>query len=415
MGLSAGERPTADVEVLCSAVAAVEFELARRMHEAVAAGCLPLAGDGSIPRARGWSAPWARRLARAGAFASAHPRLGEVWAAGMVTSDHVDALARHADRLTAEEMTAVVAELDPLWGQLSPTAVVQFVQRVIRMLHPPPDPDRDECDALESRALSFALTADSVLLSGSLPRLEGELVIAAIDAMAERLRTEADHVPTSARRADALVALVNAAHSAGALPTRGGLPVSVTVTVDTTALGDQAWTTSRGHVLTGAERRFAACDAMVTPVLVGPGACPPPVGPSGPGERIAALAATLLAQRIPLAVGRSARTATPAQRRALAVRDGGCVIPGCGIPAEACQTHHVVPWAAGGRTDLSELVLLCWAHHRQVDLGMWAIAPAESPDRHPLPQAGSGPGVPWPAGNGAPWTITRTPRSRWRL
>ena len=57
--------------------------------------------------------------------------------------------------------------------------------------------------------------------------------------------------------------------------------------------------------------------------------------------RIAALATTLLGTRIPLAVGRTARTATPAQRRALAARDRGCIIPGCAIPAEACQTHHV--------------------------------------------------------------------------
>jgi hypothetical protein len=32
-----------------------------------------------------------------------------------------------------------------------------------------------------------------------------------VDAFAERLRSEADHVPAAARRADGLVALVNAA------------------------------------------------------------------------------------------------------------------------------------------------------------------------------------------------------------
>ena len=90
--------------------------------------------------------------------------------------------------------------------------------------------------------------------------------------------------------------------------------------------------------------------------------------PSRRGARITALATTLLGTRIPLAVGRTARTATPAQRRALAARDKGCIIPGCGIPAEACQTHHVQDWAAGGNTDLPNLALLCWAHHRQVDL-----------------------------------------------
>ena len=53
MGLSAGERPAADVEVLCSAVAGVEFELARRMAAASGSGSLPLVGDGAMLLARG--------------------------------------------------------------------------------------------------------------------------------------------------------------------------------------------------------------------------------------------------------------------------------------------------------------------------------------------------------------------------
>jgi len=131
--------------------------------------------------------------------------------------------------------------------------------------------------------------------------------------------------------------------------------------------------------------------------------------------RIAALASTLLGTRIPLAIGRTARTATPAQRRALAARDRGCIIPGCAIPAEACQTHHVQDWAQGGTSDLPNLALLCWAHHRQVDLGMWTLHPTTGPDQVPRPEPGAPPGTPWPANHNAPWTITRTPRTRWRL
>ena len=67
MGLLAGDRPTADVEVLAGAVAVVEFELARRMHAASSAGSLPLVGPGAVLAARGWAAPHAKRLARAGA------------------------------------------------------------------------------------------------------------------------------------------------------------------------------------------------------------------------------------------------------------------------------------------------------------------------------------------------------------
>ena len=318
---------------------------------------------------------------------------------------------------------------------------------MIRVLDPPPDPEPDEAAAHESRSLSFALTSDSVILSGVLPRLEAETVIAAIDAFAERLRSEADHVPASARRADGLVALVNAAHATGSIPSRGGLPVSVSVTLESTVLGDQLWTTSRGHNLTAAEQRFTACDAQVTAIVIDSGHCPDTVAellaaaspatggsagvPTDPAcdpatdhvgialvpsaaQRIAELATTLLGTRIPLTVGRTTRTATQAQRRALAARDKGCIIPGCGIPAEACQTHHVTDWATGGNTDLPNLALLCWAHHRQVDLHMWTIVPASNDDPIPRPEPGAPPGTPWPANNNAPWTITRTPRTRWR-
>ncbi len=438
MGLGAGERPAADVEVLCSAVAAVEFELSRRMNAGARSGSLPLVGDGAVLLARGWSSGWARRLARAGAFVEVHPALGAVWAEGVITSEHVHALARHADHLEPDQMAAVISELSPWWGELSPAAVAAFVARAIRVLNPPSEPHPDEVGAHEGRSLSFALTSDSVVLSGVLPRMEGEAVIAAVEAFAERLRSQADHVPASARRADGLVALVNAAHASGSIPTRGGLPVSVSVTLDTTALGDQVWTTSRGHTLTAAEAQFTSCDALVTPIVVDTRRCPDVVAdllaaadrhvgvagghpadqvdrPPSPSAatRIAELATTLLGTRIPLSVGRTARTATPAQRRALAARDRGCIIPGCGIPAEACQTHHVEDWAAGGASDLPNLALLCWAHHRQVDLGMWTIV-AVTEDQVSQPEAGAPPGTPWPANNGAPWTITRTPRIRWR-
>ncbi|HET9633086.1 MAG TPA: HNH endonuclease signature motif containing protein, partial [Terrabacter sp.] len=52
-----------------------------------------------------------------------------------------------------------------------------------------------------------------------------------------------------------------------------------------------------------------------------------------------------------------------AQRRALAQRDGGCSYPGCTIPPQWCDAHHVVHWLHGGATDLSNGALLCGRHH----------------------------------------------------
>ncbi|MGB7981983.1 MAG: hypothetical protein WCF36_14480 [Candidatus Nanopelagicales bacterium] len=113
-------------------------------------------------------------MARAGALAADHPLIAEPWAAGVITAEHVDAVARHADPFTPDELAAVITELAAHWGQLSPAAIARFVIAAARMLHPPEDPEPGESDAYESRDLSFALLGDSVLLSATLPRLEGE-------------------------------------------------------------------------------------------------------------------------------------------------------------------------------------------------------------------------------------------------
>jgi hypothetical protein len=238
MGLAAGERPAADVEVLAGALATCEYLLATRMHGAAVAGSLPLPSPGGMLAARGWSVAASRRLARCGALVADHPALAAAWAGGVITSEHVDAIARCAHRFSGPELAAVVHEVCAHSGAWSPAAIARFVTAAARMLHPPDDPTRDEASAHESRDLSFAVLGDTVLLSAQLPRVEGELVMAAIDALAERLRTTADLVPAGSRRADALVQLVNDAHAADALPTRGGLPVALTVTLEHTGTGD---------------------------------------------------------------------------------------------------------------------------------------------------------------------------------
>ncbi len=427
MGLTAGQRPAADVEVLAGVAAAAEYELARRMHAASTAGALPLPGPGTLLTARAWSHRHARRLARAGALASDHPCLARAWATGLITAEHLDAIATHREPLTNDELAEALTQLEPLWGQLSPLAVTRFLTAAARMLHPPTDgPTREETDAYEARTLSFARLGDTVVFTGELPRIEGEALMTAIDALAERLRTAADHLPAATRRADALITLLHTAASAGTLPTRGGLPIALNVTLHHTACGDPIATTSRGHHLTPHEIRFSTCDPTLTPTVLTPTSppaatpdhSPTSTGPTPTGftaaQRIAALAATLLDTHQPLAVGRSSRTATPAQRKALTIRDKGCIIPGCPIPADACQVHHLTEWAAGGTTDLDTLALLCWTHHRQVDLDMWRITPTPPRTLPPTPPPTNTPGVPWPANNNAPFTITTTPRHQWR-
>ena len=79
------------------------------------------------------------------------------------------------------------------------------------------------------------------------------------------------------------------------------------------------------------------------------------------------------APRQPLDVGRATRVVHPAQRAALAVRDGGCVFPDCDRPLVWCDAHHLWHWVDGGPTDLWNLALVCRAHHRKVHEGGWQL------------------------------------------
>jgi hypothetical protein len=72
-------------------------------------------------------------------------------------------------------------------------------------------------------------------------------------------------------------------------------------------------------------------------------------------------------------VGRARRLPSGTTRRALTARDKGCVWPPCDKPATWTNAHHVVHWSVGGSTDLANLVLLCYRHHRMVHEGGWQL------------------------------------------
>lgn len=70
-------------------------------------------------------------------------------------------------------------------------------------------------------------------------------------------------------------------------------------------------------------------------------------------------------------LGSPQRCFTAAQRKAIMVRDGGCSVPGCGIPATWCEIHHVDPAENDGPTHTDNGVLLCWSHHRTIETSGW--------------------------------------------
>ncbi|WP_102158526.1 HNH endonuclease signature motif containing protein [Zhihengliuella halotolerans] len=72
-------------------------------------------------------------------------------------------------------------------------------------------------------------------------------------------------------------------------------------------------------------------------------------------------------------LGSKERAFTKHQRKAITARDGGCVIPGCTIPASWCEVHHVLPWAQDGPTHTDNGCLLCFWHHRHLEESGWQI------------------------------------------
>jgi hypothetical protein len=245
----------------------------------------------------------------------------------------------------------------------------------------------------ERRGLWVSPTFEGmVAVDGLLEPEAGETLLTALEPLARPASAEDDR-SGSQRRADALAELARRALEGGRLPTSGGVRPQLTVTIDLASLlghpasgGEGAWV---GPLPAETVRRLA-CDGAVTRVLVT--RHHDPAGEdsdSGDADGLAArlrTAITLLPAALggaptqPLEVGRATRVVSPAQRTALAVRDGGCVVPGCDRPPPWCEAHHLRHWRHGGATDLGNLVLLCRAHHRAVHEGHQRLHP---PHRHP--------------------------------
>ena len=102
----------------------------------------------------------------------------------------------------------------------------------------------------------------------------------------------------------------------------------------------------------------------------------PGTGPVPPAvlERIACdahLTGVLFADGKPLHHGATVRTATAAQWKMLIARDRGCI--GCGAEPSRCQAHHIVPYAQSRRTDIENLVLVCWRCHHNIHDHNWKV------------------------------------------
>jgi hypothetical protein len=158
------------------------------------------------------------------------------------------------------------------------------------------------------------------------------------------------------KRADILRGIFTRVAQDPATPTMGGMPPTVMVHVNARDL-----LTKNGVDLTGVGW-IDGVDApismrTITQMIDNGGMQPVFIGANG----------------AVLGLGSKARCFTPLQRKAITARDGGCIIDGCDCPPQWTEIHHVVPWEHGGKTEITNGVLLCWYHHHSLGTSGWQI------------------------------------------
>ncbi|HYJ69344.1 MAG TPA: DUF222 domain-containing protein [Nocardioidaceae bacterium] len=286
-------------------------------------------------------------------------------AAGDISREHAVVAARVMDTLPvglgADVVDRAERQLLDWCRDFDPPDVARLGKRLWEIVDP------DGAEAREASALAqereakrkrhLALGSDgfgSFRLWGQLDAESTAIVKAALDPLAQPLPATVegpDPRTPGQRYADAFVELCRRQLGAGDLPTRGGEKPHVVVTIGIDQLKSAVGSglLESGDDLSPETARRLACDAQVIPALLGTD-----------GQ--------------PLDLGRTARTFTPAQRRALGLRDGyGCAFPGCDRPIAWCDGHHIRHWIDGGPTDLDNGVLLCCYHHTLIHKNDWAV------------------------------------------
>jgi len=207
----------------------------------------------------------------------------------------------------------------------------------------------------------------------------GAALKTALESLAKRLGPDDDRSHKQ-RMADAVGELVHHAMDEGRLPRRNGVKPHINLTT----------------TLEGVKSEVGAPPADLELSL--------PIS-TRTLERIACdctMSRVLLADSMVIDVGRATRVVSAPTRRALRARDHGCRWPGCDRKVDWSTPHHIVAWSRGGPTLLSNLVLLCYFHHRLVHEGGGQVVKVGRefqfvpPDRVVFRRA-RGPGLRWAA------------------
>lgn len=280
-------------------------------------------------------------------------------AQGEVSPEHTAVILAAIERIPDRAEPAVVRDMERRLVRESATFGPASIAVLGRRILDHVDPDgtlRDHEWQQKVRAMTLVRHHDKT------GRMVADLTAEAFEVWQTVLDSLAKPVPTGPdgpdprnyqqRCHDALLDVGRRALDTGELPACGGIPATIVIHVTQEQYAAQpgapAGLASTGHDnLLPVGSAFALADqAAVCTVLTD-------------------------AKGVPLELARSVRIATPAQTIALAARDRGCCYPACDRPAAWTQRHHVIPWHAGGRTNVTNMALLCGYHHRTFEQRGW--------------------------------------------
>lgn len=290
-------------------------------------------------------------------LAPVYPATAAAQAEGTISEKHAKIITTTIGQLphSIDEDTAALAErtLVAQAQGLRPSELTRVAERLAAYL----DPDgqlSDDRDRAARRALTIGRQrADGMSsITGLLDPATRALVDAAFSSLARPIAEGDLPDPRSAaqRNHDALGALCRNALASGTLPSNRGLPATVVLTMTLAELEAAAGvaTTATGGTVPIRDALAMATDAHWVLCLF-----------DSDGQ--------------PLHLGRAARLASSAQRLALYARDRGCTRPGCDMPAQWTQVHHLDEWQHGGFTDVDNMCLVCPFDHPLITDGGFIV------------------------------------------
>ncbi len=300
------------------------------------------------------------------------PLMSEAMSRGGLSYSKVRALTRIARPDTEEELVEL--------GKAGTAAQIERMVRSWRRIDRTVEAHDDELRDASSHVTTHIDENGMFVIRGCLAPEAGEVLMKALDAASDKLYAEQqeDKPPVGKVRADALALVAESALKGGLDPGSSGDRYQVVVHANGEELtAQQSATADNGtHVPAGTSGARVPAGTPALPGAVNGawlGTSNVPVS-AETARRIACDAGRVsMTHRNGqiLSVGRKTRTIPPPIRRALEFRDQGCRFPGC--TSQHCDAHHIVHWADGGETKLSNLVLLCRRHHRLLHEGGFSV------------------------------------------